>query len=263
MISVLQQIRKTMRDRILDLLSFRSESNPGIHILNGHFLSRDPDKPAEQFMELITKLKSFDIQFLNFDEAVKRIDSGNIPKGECCIAFSFDDGLEECYTKIKPVLDTSGIRAGFFINPGFINGDSRYRDKYKRDVIGTDKEPMSWAQIAILEREGHIIGAHTVDHVAMNIEDKRILEYQAGECKSMIENEISAVCNHFAFPFGQLKHIGETGIAIASKYYRYLFSQDNYRFYFSFNGRVINRRHFECDWPYRHVLYFLKSKSLQ
>jgi hypothetical protein len=50
-------------------------------------------------------------------------------------------------------------------------------------------------------------------------------------------------------------------LKIAKQHHRYIFSQDDYKHYFSFNGQVINRRHFEGDWKYRHVLYFLPKKS--
>ena len=90
---MIQQIRKIIRNKVLDVLSLRSEPNAGIHILNGHFLSRDQERPAEVFRELITNLRSFGIQMIDFSEAVKRIDTGEYPEGICYVAFTFDDGL--------------------------------------------------------------------------------------------------------------------------------------------------------------------------
>ncbi|MBN2349906.1 MAG: hypothetical protein JXJ22_13760 [Bacteroidales bacterium] len=68
--------------------------------------------------------------------------------------------------------------------------------------------------------------------------------------------------DNFVFPFGRLNQISTMGLSIAGKYFKYIFSQSNYRKYFSFEGKVINRRHFECDWPLKHVIYFLKEKKL-
>lgn len=41
--------------------------------------------------------------------------------------------------------------------------------------------------------------------------------------------------------------------------YKYNFSSDEYSYYTSQNGRIFNRRHFECDWPASHIRYFLST----
>ena len=91
----------------------------------------------------------------------------------------------------------------------------------------------------------------------INDDDDEKLEYEIGECKKIIENEIGSLCEYFAFPYGRMEHANPMSIDIACKYYKYVFSQSDYKHYFSFNGRVINRRHFEPFWPISHVNYFL------
>ena len=254
--------RKHARNFLLNLLSIDSIPQPGIHILNGHFLSLDNRAPGRIFRDQLEMLKSKKVHFINFDSAVKLIWGKEFTTDKCLVAFTFDDGFEECFTKIRPVLNEMNIKAGFFINPGFIDGGEAYRKKFKEEVVFTDKSPMNWEQIKILKEEGHIIGAHTVDHLMLNIPDKKILEYQIGESKKRIEEILNGKCEYFAFPYGRPEHISEPAIEIAEKYFKYIFSQSNYRHYFSFGERVINRRHFESDWPYRHVIYFLKNKKI-
>ena len=235
---------------------------PGIHILNGHFLSLDDQKSNDLFYSQLKMLLLKGVKYIDFDRAVESIKEKRIPSDKCFVAFTFDDGFEECFTKIRPVLNDSGIKAGFFINPNFINGDEEYQKNFKKNIVNTDKQPMNWNQIKILFDEGHVIGAHTMDHIRLDIVNKETLEYQIGESKNIIVNKLGDKCDYFAFPYGNLKHISDMGIEIARRYFKYVFSQNNYRCYFSFNGKVINRRHFECDWPYKHVLYFLKEKSM-
>ena len=254
-------LRKYIRKLILDIISLTSVPRPGIHILNGHFLSLDDDTQAKLFHDQLKFLLSYGVNFVNFDIAVKRIRERKIIDDKCMVAFTFDDGFEECFTKIRPVLNKFGIKAGFFINPNFIDGDEDYQQKFKTNIVKTNKSPMSWEQILILKEEGHIIGAHTMDHTNLNTQHLSFLEYQIGGSKEYIENKLNSECEYFAFPFGKLKHISNKGIEIARKHFKYIFSQSNYKSYFSFNGSVINRRHFECDWPYKHVLYFLKEKT--
>lgn len=253
--------RTLVRNLTLDILSLCSKPAPGIHILNGHFLSLNDDAYPELFENLIIKLEKSGIKFINFEEAVRLIESKEIPKNDCLVAFSWDDGFEECFSKIKPVLDRHGIKAAFFINPNFINGDSNYCHNFTHNVVYVNKPPMTWTQIETLKNEGHTIGAHTMDHASLQTDDINVLNAQIVECKLYLQNKLGVEIEYFAFPFGQFSYISSLGIEVALNTYRYVFSQSNYRHYYSCDGRVINRRHFECSWPYKHIVYFLKRKS--
>ena len=255
-------IRKKARGFLLDLLSLESDPKPGIHILNGHFLSEHSYAPMELFYRQLNTLLSNGVGFINFDQAVSLIKKEELPDDRCLVAFTFDDGFEECYTKIRPVLNDVGIKAGFFINPGFIDGDDVYQKNFKENIVFTEKPPMTWEQVIVLKNEGHIIGSHTMDHTMLGIQNDEVLEYQLGESKKQIEQRLNANCEYFAFPYGRPEHMSQSAIETAGKHYRYIFSQSNYQHYYSFGKKVINRRHFECNWPYKHVIYFLKTKKM-
>lgn len=139
---------------------------------------------------------------------------------------------------------------GFFINPNFVDGDDVYIQNFTNNIVLTPgKIPMRWAEIRDLQSRGHVIGAHTMDHYMINDNDLAELDKQIGCCKSVIEHKLSTPCEYFAFPYGRLEHANQSSIDIACKYYKYVFSQSDYKHYFSFGGRVINRRHFEPFGP--------------
>jgi len=89
------------------------------------------------------------------------------------------------------------------------------------------------------------------------MDDVDVLNNQLQKSKLIIESKTNSSCEYFAYPYGGMNDLSETGLAQAQKYYRYIFSQSDYRHNFSFKGSVINRRHFEPDWPVSHVKYFL------
>lgn len=256
------KLRKRIRNIILDILSINSKPANGVHILNGHFLSLNDYASNVIFRKQLENLSKQGVTFIDIDKAVKMISEKQIDQSRCYVAFTFDDGFEECYTKIRPILNELNIKAAFFINPNFINGNEKYIDNFKYNVVFTNKNPMIWEQIINLKEEGHIIGSHTMDHLNLDVNDNTVLEFQIKESKKYLENKLNYNCDYFAFPYGQFKHISKLGIEIANENYKYVFSQSNYKHYFSCNEKVINRRHFECDWPYKHVLYFIKKKSL-
>lgn len=254
--------RSYLRNKVLNILSYKTTPKPGIHILNGHFLSLNDNASPEIFHNLLVRLSRLGAGFIDFEDAAQRIKNKTFPKNECLLAFSWDDGFEECFTKIKPVVDVWKIKAAFFINPNFIDGDNDYREHFKKDIVFTNKNPMSWEMVKQLAAEGHTIGAHTLDHLSLNCNEFSFLKHQIEGSKERIEAQLGIELRHFAFPYGRLRHISQLGVDVACSTFPYVYSQDNYRHYFSFGGKVINRRHFECDWPLNHVVYFLKAKTV-
>lgn len=251
-------LRTWLRARVLDVLGAFSTPQPGIHILNGHRIEKSDD--ADAFRKMLTEL-SKTVTFIRIEDAVRMIIEHQCPS-KPLIAFTFDDGFMDNYDVFAPILEEFGTNALFFINPNYVDGNEEYIQNFDDNVVMTpDKCPMRWNQICELSRRGHIIGAHTMDHYMVNSDDKQILEYQINTCKEVIENHIGVPCDYFAFPYGKLTQANDLSISIACQKYKYVFSQSDYKHYYSFGGKVINRRHFEPFWPIAHVKYFLSCKK--
>lgn len=251
-------MRDLLRKHCLDCLGLFSRPANGVHILNGHMLSRYPADASStlSFYRQLKQLRKW-VRLIPIEEAVRLIREQCEPD-DPLVAFTFDDGFEECDSALAPVLEDFGVNAAFFINPNFAEGDEKYIGEFTRQVVRTPgKQPMRWDQIKELHRRGHIIGAHTMDHYMVNTQDRQVLEYQIGKCQAVIEERLAVPCEYFAFPYGRLEHANREAIDLACRYYKYVFSQSDYKHYFSFEGRVINRRHFEPFWPVSHLYYFL------
>lgn len=251
-------LRTWLRARVLDVLGCFSAPQPGIHILNGHRIEKSGD--ADAFRKMLTEL-SKTVTFIRIEDAVRMIIERQCPSMPL-VAFTFDDGFMDDYDVFAPILEEFGVNALFFINPNYVEGNDEYIQNFDDNVVMTpDKRPMRWNQICELSKRGHIIGAHTMDHYMVNSDYKQILEYQINTCKGVIENHTDVPCDYFAFPYGKLSQANDLAISIACQKYKYVFSQSDYKHYYSFSGKVINRRHFEPFWPIAHVKYFLSCKK--
>lgn len=252
-------LRQTGRDVILRVGGFRAKPSNGIHIITGHMTHLTA--PDLKYMERLMSQLSKEVKFIRIEEAVKMIENHEQPEEPLC-AFTFDDGFEECYDCIAPVLEQYGINAIFFMNPNFVEGDESYVRHFTDVTVHTPgKRPMRWGQLKDLQERGFIIGAHTMDHYLTASDDERELEYQIVSCRKVIEEHLGGSCDYFAWPYGRIEHTTPKAVAMACETYSHVFSQTDYRHYFSFNGKVLNRRHFEPFWPISHVKYFL-SKSI-
>jgi len=253
-------MKTTLRNSFLSTVGSLKTISSGIHVLNSHYIGRG-DISADIFYDLLSELnKSAD--FIKIEDAVNLIQKRQ-RLNEKLIAFTFDDGFEECFSKIAPVLKDFNTNAAFFINPGYIDGDKDYIQNFNTNIVHVNKRPMSWENIKALYKDGFIIGNHTYDHARLvNLSNKEV-EQQIINSKKIIEQKIDAKCDYFAWTYGKMSDIDRYAMEIALKEHAYVFSSDNYTQYYSNNNsKIINRRHIEGDWPISHVKYFLsKIKS--
>lgn len=259
-------LRTGVRSAILDILGSYATPSSYVHILNGHMIDwhHDNNGDGERFACLLEALHQ-SCDFVNFEDAVRMV-VNHEKVSRPAIAFSFDDGFRDCYTQIASQLEKYGVNALFFINPNFAdaadNNDEAYVKRFTEETTKSPgKLPMTWSQIKDLQQRGFLIGAHTMDHYCINDDNIEELEHQIGDCKKLIEERLGTSCDYFAFPYGRLEHANPASIDIACKHYKYVFSQSDYKNYFSFDGKVINRRHFEPFWPVSHVKYFISCKK--
>lgn len=252
-------IRSVLRGTFLSIAGQFSKPAPGVHILNGHRTLGECE--PDTFRKMVRKL-SEQVKIINVEEAVQMIVNHERPT-KPVVAFTFDDGFEECYTVFAPVLEEFGVNALFFVNPNYVEGDESYIKHFNDVTVRTPgKLPMRWDHLRELRDRGFIIGAHTMDHYLTALDDEKVLRYQIVDCKKVIEEKIGQPCVYFAWPYGRLEHTSNKAVDLACTTYEYVFSQSDYKHYFCFNGRVINRRHFEPFWPISHVKYFI-SKNKQ
>lgn len=261
----MKKLRPYIRNTFLSVFGHFRKPSPYVVILNGHMVDwhHDNDKDGERFARLLAELHKH-CDFVNFEDAVRMIVNHEEVE-RCTIAFTFDDGWRDCYTQIAPQLEKYGVNAMFFINPNFVDAaDNRDNEYIENFTVNTTKSPgkhpMTWAQIMELQQRGFLFGAHTIDHYCINDDNIEELVHQIGDCRKIIEERLGVPCEYFAFPYGKLEHANPKSIDIACKYYKYVFSQSDHKHFFSYGGRVINRRHFEPFWPVSHVKYFLSCK---
>lgn len=255
-------MRNILRSFYLSLFGTFKKPSQGIHILNSHYLTPDLYKETDwsifdEFLQYISK----HCKLITIQEATQLIATRQFSQNECLVAFTFDDGFEECYTTIAPLLEKYNCNAAFFINANYIDSNEEYQQEFHDCIKTWTKKPMSWEQVVELHKRGHVIGSHTLDHVNLAALTENEIEFQIHENKKILKERLNYNCEYFAWTYGQLQHFPEVALKHTLKYHKYIFSGTNYKNYFSFNGKAINRRHIEAFWPKPHIKYFLSAKK--
>lgn len=255
-------MKSILRNIVLTTIGSIVKPKPQITILNGHYISRQHNpKNKDIFYQQLKQLQQF-ASFIRIEEAVNLINKHHQPK-KPLVAFTFDDGFEDCYTEIAPILTDFNTNAAFFINPGYIEGDNDYIHHFNNNVvIAPGKKPMSYSQIKQLSDSGFIIGNHTYNHIRLSEHRFNTVEKEVLEAKKKIEEITLKPCEYFAWTYGQLNDIKPEQLEFLLHHHQYIFSGCNYRSYFSLNNnRILNRRHFEGNWKISHLRYFLSKQK--
>lgn len=254
-------IRNFARKVILSTLGSFSKVKNGTYFLNGHYVTRDnieADLQIGIFEDLLWDL-SRNFEFVAPEECILNLNQ----KHSKILCFTFDDGLEENFSVLAPVLERFKTKGMFFINPDFIGlaGESAISVLRSNYLVDFSKNFLTSGQISELASSGHIIGSHTSSHCRLSEIGGEMARLELSKSKVAIEAITNQTCSYFAYPFGGLTDISAENLKIAREYYDHVFSSTTSNNLFEFNKQVINRRHFEGNWPASHINFFLSRRA--
>lgn len=112
------------------------------------------------------------------------------------VVLTFDDGYENNYTAVFPVLKKYGFPATIFVITDYLGKEKElYGDTYRFLTPG---------MLRVMSDSGLVtIGAHTVDHLYLpDITDHGVLEKQIAGSKALLEKIVSRPVDFFCYPSG-------------------------------------------------------------
>lgn len=232
-----------------------------IQFLYIHHVFKDEEEKLDRLLEQLARNHTF----ISYSEAVNKILNRTIDKPY--ISFSSDDGLKN-NLRAAEIFNGYGAKACFFVSPGIIdNSDYETIKNFCRTRIKFPPvEFLIWSDIERLQKMGHEIGAHTMEHINIAntkaekiIEDCKmsfdILKYRCGEVK------------HFAFPYGRFFHFSEIGrkAVFASGFVSCASAERGCHVNPVKNilteELCILRDHVILDWDINHIMYFIAKNS--
>ncbi|HEY7228548.1 MAG TPA: polysaccharide deacetylase family protein [Nitrososphaeraceae archaeon] len=118
------------------------------------------------------------------------------------VILNFDDGRKSQFTQAKPILDKYGFKATFYVVCNYLDNKEGY---------------MNWKEVKTLQKEGHDIESHTMNHANLSDLSKKDVIYEVGQSKKCLEDHgINATT--FAYPFNEGASDKKV-INIVAKYY--------------------------------------------
>jgi peptidoglycan/xylan/chitin deacetylase (PgdA/CDA1 family) len=138
--------------------------------------------PTDQFEEQMaflsdranTKVVTTDDLFVEAQDSAKKV------------VLTFDDGFIGNYLFALSILEKYGYKATFFVTVNNIS-----RERY-----------MSWDQLGILYKKGHLIQSHTMTHPMLAECDEGQIIYELETSRKVIEDKIGGEVKYLSLPFG-------------------------------------------------------------
>jgi peptidoglycan/xylan/chitin deacetylase (PgdA/CDA1 family) len=118
------------------------------------------------------------------------------------VIINFDDGRKTQFIHAKPILDKYGFKATFYIVCNYVDNKKGF---------------MTWDEIETLNKEGHDIGSHSMNHVHLSNLSKKHIEYEVGQSKKCLEDH-GIEATSFAYPFNDGSNVKKV-FELVSKYY--------------------------------------------
>lgn len=147
-----------------------------------HSLNLTPQTLESQ----ITTLQSAGYHFITASDLANVLDS-KMALPEKPIILTFDDGYNDFYTDVLPILKKYQVHATAYIVPGFLNGPNSI----------TSSQLIEATSSGLVD-----IGAHTMHHTFLKGRDVATIDNEIRQSKLKLENDYHIKVSTFAYPYG-------------------------------------------------------------
>lgn len=177
------------KDRQIRVLRYHSVSE---------FRESDVNVRESEFREQLDFLvKHYSVEPL--EKAVGYLEKGELPQRPT-VALSFDDGTEDNYKVVYPLLQGKGLQATIFLLAG---GEGATRNlPHLHDGSPRYNRLLGWEEVRQMAASGVNFGSHGMSHLRLCdlVPEKARLEI--GGSKKKIESQTSRAVDFFSYPYG-------------------------------------------------------------
>lgn len=147
------------------------------------------------------------------------------------VLLTFDDGCQDNYESVAPLLESQGLRGLFFVCPGFsgLSREASFQFMERSSVLLGEKtrdsrwQRMSRQQIVDLDKRGHGIGNHTMTHVPLARVDEPEMAREISQGAATLQDWLGHPSSFFAWTYSW-NEISHRALKVAQACHQYCFS---------------------------------------
>lgn len=186
--------------------SFNKSKMPYVRALNYH------DTPQQFALNLRSQLEWYSSHFAdcNYQQLRGLLTEGVWRGSKPGLLISFDDGLKSNYDVAAPLLEEFGFTGWFMIPVSFIDADCAAHTEFAsvnhiaHQGLNPGDLAMSWEDIKDLERRGHVITCHSMNHKRLSdsLTDEELHE-EIVLSKNVLESRLGHSVSGFTWVGGE------------------------------------------------------------
>ena len=200
-----------------------------IPVIMYHGVAENPPKWASNGEDLFIDPKNFEEQMKYIKEhnyeTIFVEDIENNHSGGVTLILTFDDGYEDFYTNVLPILKKYNLKANLYVITNSINKKDYLSEEQLKEIA--DSKLVS-------------IGSHTHNHNVLKDLSEEQIEYELKTSKEILEKIINKKVRTISYPTGAYD---DRVLKLAEKYYDYgINTNPDIQFMKDFNKYTISRR---------------------
>jgi peptidoglycan/xylan/chitin deacetylase (PgdA/CDA1 family) len=117
------------------------------------------------------------------------------------VALTFDDGFQNFFEHVMPVLDQHRFPATVFVVSGYCGAANTWPSQPLRPPVGRI-DLMSWSELEQVAKAGISVGSHTATHPFLTHLPEPEVEEELRSSRTMIEDRTGRSVITFAYPYG-------------------------------------------------------------
>ena len=195
---------------------FKAGDEPGIYYLIYHRVSGDLklelDLPRPLFRRQLEFLAQSG-QVISYGAALAALQTGQpLPHNQ--FVLTFDDGYEDFYTGVLPLLRRLELPAILFVTTGFVeSGTPLPLLRHNQPQV----RPVTWPMLAEMAASGLVtIGAHTHTHPVLPGQAELRVREELSKPLELFQDRLGVTVSHFAYPKAVWDHTVES---LVKEYY--------------------------------------------
>jgi peptidoglycan/xylan/chitin deacetylase (PgdA/CDA1 family) len=195
-----QMMRQCLKLPVLLNNFFKHSTEAGFHYLIYHRVSGDSrfdvDLPLPLFRRQLEFLADTG-RVASYGEALNALKSGQ-PASREAFVLTFDDGYEDFYTHVFPLLRDLELPAILFVTTGFVETGTPYPILHHASPNAT---PVNWDMLGEMVTSGLVtVGAHTHTHPILPNESETRVKEELVKPLGIFHERLGLKVRHFAYP---------------------------------------------------------------
>jgi peptidoglycan/xylan/chitin deacetylase (PgdA/CDA1 family) len=179
---------------------FKEKAENGITFLIYHRVSGDLSLEVDLPLSLFRRQLEFlagNSQLIGYDQALKALSAAQ-PLPPNAFVLTFDDGYEDFYTHVFPLLRALAVPAILFVTTGFVETGRPY--PLLRHGLPNVK-PVNWKMLRKMVESGLVtVGAHTHTHPVLTDESEARVIEELAKPLEICRQRLGVEVQHFAYP---------------------------------------------------------------